>query len=240
MSEHQKIKARRLERKKQQKTLVLIVVGIALVLSALLMMPFISQAILPVGDFVQPELDPRPGAKANAIGDPGAAVVIAEYSDFGCGYCGLFAQTKAKEIEEKYVSTGKVYFVFHSVGAMLGHPNSIVTAEAAYCAGDQNMFWDYHDLLYANQATLFANMNKNLDKTLDAYAEALGLDLNEFETCLRQNKYAQVVQQDMQDALQAGVGETPSFVINGKLFLGDWTSGALEDAIEAELSEGGQ
>lgn len=241
MTEHQKVTAKSRENNQQKKkTLVLMVVGISLVLSALLMMPFISQSILPIGDFIQPVLDYRPGANANAMGDPDAAVVIDEYSDFGCSHCGLFAQTRGKLIVDKYVSPGKVYFVFHSVGGLLGHPNSIVAAEAAYCAGDQNMFWAFHDMLYANETTLFANLNKNLDKTLVAYAKALGLELDEFKDCLSQNRYSRVIQQDMQSALQAGVEETPSFVINGTLFEGDWTSGALEAAIDAELSKAGQ
>ena len=69
---------------------------------------------------------------------------------------------------------------YNSVGSMLGHPNSLTTIEAAYCAGDQNKFWEFHDLIFANQSALFANFNQKLNKTFDAYAESLGLDVDAF------------------------------------------------------------
>jgi protein-disulfide isomerase len=235
MASRQEIRARRRKKKQQQRmTTILVTAGIALIMAAVLMMPTIRDALTPVGEFVQPVLNPRPMADANAMGNPDAPVVIEEFSDFGCGYCATFAQTTAVEIIKNYVATGQVYMVYNSVGNLLGHPNSIITSEAAYCAGDQNMFWEYHDILYANQPALFANINKKLDKTLEAYAEALGLDVDGFNSCLKSNKYNAEIQQDLVEARQAGIDSTPSFVINGNT-VKNMRIDEFQAYIEAEL-----
>jgi protein-disulfide isomerase len=240
MPSRQEIRERRRKQKQKQRlTFVLITAGAALIFAALLMVPTIVAALAPVGDFVIPEFYTRPMANANAMGDPNAPVVMEEYSDFGCGHCGIFSQTVEKQIIEQYVVTGQVYFMYNSVGTMLGHPNSPVTAEAVYCAGDQNMFWQYQDIIFANQVDLFSNINRKLDKVLAAYAEALGMDVDEFNACFKSNKYANEVQQDLLDAHQAGINSTPSFVINGTVMKNTSFEG-FQSVIDAELAKAGQ
>jgi protein-disulfide isomerase len=240
MPSRQEIRERRRKQKQRQRlTIVLITAGAALILAALLMVPTIVAALAPVGDFVIPEFYTRPMANANAMGDPNAPVVMEEYSDFGCSHCATFSQTVEKQIVEQYVVTGQVYIVYNSVGTMLGHPNSPVTAEAAYCAGDQNMFWQYQDIIFANQVDLFSNINRKLDKVLAAYAEALGMDVDEFNACFKSNKYANEVQQDLLDAHQAGINSTPSFVINGTVMQNTSFEG-FQSVIDAELAKAGQ
>lgn len=220
----------------QRLNVVIIITGIVLILVAVLMIPFIRQAISTQGDIILPPLIPRPKPDGSAMGDPDAPVVIAEYTDFGCSHCRTFAFTRAGEIAAKYIATGQVYFIFNSIGNMLGHPNSVVAAEAAYCAGDQGQFWPYHDVLFANQTALFSNINRKIDSSLTAIAEALGLDLDQFQACLAQDIFIAQVQADQTEAFQVGIFETPSFTINGELFEGDWTKGELEAAIEAALA----
>jgi len=237
MADRQTIKERRRKKKQQQRiTTILIVVGGALILAAVLMMPTINEALTPVGEFIKPENISFPLAHANTMGDPAAPVKLEIYSDFGCGHCADFAATKELEIIEKYVNTGQVYLVYNSVGSMLGHPNSIVTAEAAYCAGEQNMFWSFQDLVFVNQADLFANINKKLDKILSAYAEYLNMDLEGFNACIDSNRFNAEIQEDQIDAQASGINLTPSFLINGKLFQGNWPTDDFNKAIEAELA----
>jgi protein-disulfide isomerase len=226
---------RRKKRQQQQLTTILIVVGVVLILAAILMMPNIRELLTPVGEFEQPELNTRPMADANRMGDPNAPVELQIFSDFGCGHCAIFAVTTGEILTEKYVETGQVYMVYNTVGNLLGHPSSLLTAEAAYCAGDQNLFWEYHDILYANQTELFANINKKLDKTLSAYAESLGMDINEFENCRKSNRYNDTIQEDLLEANQANISSTPSFLVNGKLLVGNVPLNNFESMIQAEL-----
>jgi protein-disulfide isomerase len=204
------------------------------------MMPTIREAITPVGEFVKPEINPRPMAVANRIGDPNAPVEIQIFSDFGCGHCANFALETAEILTEKYITTGQLSMVYNSVGSLLGHPNSVITAEAAYCAGGQNKFWEYHDILYANQADLFSNINKKLEKTLSAYAEHLGMDVKEFEACMKNNTYNKEIQEDFVESQQANITSTPSFLVNGNLLIGNRPLEEFESLIQSELAKAGQ
>jgi protein-disulfide isomerase len=240
MPSRQEIRERRRKQKQRQRlTIVLVTAGTALILAAILMVPNIVEALAPVGDFVIPESYTRPLANANAMGDPNAPVVMEEYSDFACSHCATFSQTVEKQIVDQYVATGQVYFVYHSVGSMMGYPSSTVATEAAYCAGDQNKFWEYQDIVFVNQISLFSNINRKLDKALAAYAEALGMDMEAFNSCFTSNKYASQIEQDLESARQAGINSTPSFVINGTMML-NTSFGGFQSAIDAELAKTGQ
>ena len=240
MANRQEIRERRRNRKKQQRvTTILVIVGGVFLLLAALLVPTIRDAVTPI-EFEQPPLNPRPMAQANMMGNPNAPVTIEIFSDFGCGHCAVFAQTTGEQLVDLYVESGQVSIVYNSVGYLLGNPISISTAEAAYCAGDQGMFWEYHDILYANQANLFANINKKLDKTFIAYADSLGMDLNEFESCLDNNKFNDVIAQDQEEAQDAEINSTPSFLVNGKLLVGNQPITEFQSVIEAELARANQ
>ena len=94
--------------------------------------------------------EPGVEVKGNTLGDPNATVTIIVYSDFQCPYCERYWRETEPQIIENYVNTGKVYYIYRSMGAFIG-PESQASAEAAYCAGDQGQFWKYHDLLFENQ-----------------------------------------------------------------------------------------
>jgi protein-disulfide isomerase len=241
MATRQDIRTRRKKQKQQQRlTTILIVAGVALIMAAILMMPTIQAAITPVGDFIQPVIKPLPMANANTMGNPDAPVILEIYSDFGCGHCGAFAQTTGQVLIETYIATGQVFMRYNSVGSLLGHPTSLTTIEAAYCAGDQNKFWEFHDLIFANQTSLFANMNQKLNKTYQAYADSLGLDVEAFSDCIKSGKFDDAIQQDYGDALQVQISSTPSFLINGNLIIGNRPYEEFQAAIEAELAQASQ
>jgi len=238
MENRQEIRTRRRKKRKQQQiTIVLIVAGVILLMAAVLMMPMIRNSLTTVGAFAKPELKSRPFTDANRAGIPDAPVTIEIFSDFGCGHCANFGLNTGNEIFEKYVAMGQVYIIYNSVGSLLGHPSSISTIEAAYCAGDQNMFWQYHDLIYANQVSLFANVNQKIDKTLVAFAEYLSMDIEEFESCIDSNKYDDEISEDFSQAVQAGVNSTPSFIINGKKYVGNMPIEDFDVAIEAAFAQ---
>ena len=152
----------------------------------------------------------RPQVDFNNAGNPDAPVKIAEYSDFQCPFCARFTKDTEQKLVDTYVATGKVYFTYHSVGNFLGD-ESVAAAEAAYCAGDQGKFWEYHDMVFANQNG--ENQGWFTSRRLTAFAETLGLDMTAFDSCFDSGKYADLVSQDKLDATQAGAQSTPTFVI---------------------------
>lgn len=84
------------------------------------------------------------------------------------------------------------------------HKLAFKAAQAARCAGEEGKFWEMHDRLFANQRAI---------EPLKGHAEALGLDVGAFESCMASEKYAEAVRKDMAEAQKAGATGTPSFVL---------------------------
>ncbi|MFZ1043518.1 MAG: thioredoxin domain-containing protein [Anaerolineales bacterium] len=186
-----------------------------------------------MANVVMPPSRNHPQANDNKMGDPNAPVKIVEYADFQCPYCMQYWQETEPQIIQNYVATGKVYYEYHSVGGFIG-PESADAADAAYCAADQNKFWEYHDMLFANWTG--ENAGDFTPDKLRQYAAAVHLDLNRFDTCLNVGANTDRVNQDVSDAKAAGVHATPSFVINGKLVEGAQPYSVFQQAINAALN----
>jgi protein-disulfide isomerase len=187
---------------------------------------------------VQPDAaDPSPAPSVgqgpgNTLGDPNAPVKLIEYADFQCPYCMRYSQETEPKIVEQYVKTGKVFYEYRSVGGFIG-PESAAAAEAAYCAGDQGKFWEYHDALFSHWTG--ENVGDFASDKLLQYAQSVGLDQAAFSECLSSSKYAARVQQDASNARADGVQATPSFLVNGKLIEGAEPFSVFQKAIDAAL-----
>ena len=175
-----------------------------------------------------------PQQDGSRLGDPHAPVKMIEYGDFQCPYCRMYWKETEPRIIESYVLTGKVYYEYRSVGAFIG-PESAAAAEAAYCAGDQGKFWQYHATLFSHWTG--ENAGDFTRGKLLQYGNTVGLDAGIFYECVDSGKYAQRVEQDAQDAQSVGVHATPSFLINGKLVEGALPFDALQSEIEAALQQ---
>ena len=237
MTQRDAIRARRQKRKQQQRMItIMIVAGIALIAVAIIMVPTILRNIETIGEFAQPERNPRPMANDNTMGNPDAPVVIEEFSDFACSHCADFSMGTAERLVQDYVTTGKVYFISRSVGDLLNNPNTQTAAVASYCAADQNMYWEYHDLIYANQGILFYGGVTYIDNYLIAFADTLSLDKNKFEDCLKDDNNHDRMLQDRKDAQSVGINATPSFLINGTMVQGNLPYEQFQAYIEGALS----
>ncbi len=163
---------------------------------------------------------------ARLRGDPKAPVVIVEFSDFQCPYC-QSVQPTLKTLLAKY--EGRVSLAYRDLPVRDIHPQAQLAAEAARCAGEQGKFWEYHDLLFANQ-------NKLDRPGLVDLAHGLKLDEKQFDSCLTSGKYQAQIEQDRQLGLRAGVAGTPGFFVNGNLLSGNLPQDAFEKVIQAELA----
>lgn len=220
-------------RRSPTRWIVLAIVGaLALIGCAGLVIALVLTIVVPQSRRTVSQQAAAPGQPANSLGDPRAPVKVIEYADFQCPYCMRFWQDTQPQIIEQYVKTGKVYYEYHSVGAFLG-PESGAAAQAAYCAGDQGKFWQYHDTLFSNWTG--ENVGDFTDDKLQGYAATLGLDQPLFKDCLSSGKYAAILEQDVKDARAAGVRATPSFLINGKLLEGALPFASFQEAIDAAL-----
>ncbi|MBT8174024.1 MAG: DsbA family protein [Nitrosopumilus sp.] len=149
---------------------------------------------------------------SSILGDPSAPITIVEFGDYQCHQCYNWFHNTKPAITRDYIETGKANLVFVDM-AFLGK-DSPKAAQASYCAEDQGMYWDYHDLLYISQESKIDGGWANSER-LKAFAFSLGLDMELFESCLDSGKYSKRVQYNTQQARENGVRGTPGFFIVG-------------------------
>ena len=149
-------------------------------------------------------------------GDPNAPITIVEFSDFQCPFCARFHSNTFPQIEQNYLSTGKVNFVYRDFPIDSIHPNARPAALASECADDQEEFWGYHDKLFENQIEWQSLDPQTGIDTFKEYAQELGLNVDDFNSCLDSKKHSQEINNDLQDGREYGVTGTPAFFIGNE------------------------
>lgn len=144
-------------------------------------------------------------SNSQSKGSATARIAIIEYSDYQCPYCSRYDRDTFPQLENEYVKTGKVRYVFRDLPLDF-HKNAFKAAQAARCAGEQGKFWEMHHQLFANQTALE-------EKDFPTHAAALNLDEPKFQQCLAGDRYAAEIRQNVTDANNAGLTGTPSFLI---------------------------
>lgn len=167
-----------------------------------------------------------------SLGSPNAKVKIEEFSDFQCPFCFRYFVGAFPQLVKEYIATGKVYYTFYNYPLEF-HPQAQKAAEAAMCAGDQNKYWEMHDLLFANQ-TNWSSQPSHLE-TFKKLAQSLSLNMSNYENCMNSNKYAAQVQSDLNAGRQKNVSGTPTFLINGEELVGAQDFSVFAEVIEKSL-----
>ncbi len=165
------------------------------------------------------------------LGNPAAKVVLVEYGDFQCPFCGKFFKDAESAVREKYIKSGKVAFVWRDF-AFLGE-ESFKAAEAARCAGDQGRFWEYHDYLFNNQKG--ENRGTFKDLNLKSFAKFLRLNEISFIACLDSGTHRKGVEVSVAEGKSVGVSGTPTTFVNGKAVSGAISSADISAIIEPLL-----
>jgi protein-disulfide isomerase len=219
---------------------IAIIIGVALIITAVLILPSVS----PVGEVVMPDLVDRPLEDGNALGDPDAPVVVEVFEDFQCPACRNFSDEIEPLIVDKFVTTGDIRYIYRHypfIDDRAPTNESDQAANASMCAAEQDRFWDYHDVLFANWNG--ENRGAFSDRRLIAFAENLNLDMTAFEACFKENRYQEEINQDFLAGRNSGISGTPSVLVNGQRvgdpgFVPSYEQ--IERAIEAELADLGR
>lgn len=192
---------------------VALVVGVAFI---------IPRYLSPASEVVNVAPSPRPNASANSMGDSNAPIQIVEFGDFQCPFCERHHVETEPFLISEYIETGKVHFTYRSAGNWVsefsgsGNTESQDAAQAAYCAADQNKFWEIHDALFLNNRDV-ENQGSFSPRNLMNIAESINLDMAEFQNCFDSETYAERVQNDFDEALSLGVQGTPTFFVTYEL-----------------------
>jgi protein-disulfide isomerase len=169
------------------------------------------------------------------LGSPDAPVTIIEYSEYLCPYCRRFVLETLPLIEEQYIDTGKVNLIFRDFP--VHGQAAIAMAMVAECAADQGKFWEMHTLLFERVEEW--SSSEELLQALMGYADELGMDQDEFSTCLQEGTVVERIREDYEVATQEGVEATPMFFINGTLIRGAQPFEEFQKVIDAELAKSG-
>ena len=143
------------------------------------------------------------------LGDSNAPITVLEWGDYQCTFCYKFHQNTLDTINDEFIKTGKVKLVFKDFP--LNGPDSLLAAEAAYCAEDQKKYWQYHDELYKNWGGEKTGWITR--ESLDRFALTVKLQLDEFNTCLDEQKYQNRVIALHEFGKEIGIDATPSFLV---------------------------
>ena len=126
---------------------------------------------------------------------------------------------------------GKVRII-HKDFPLPSHKGAVPAAEAARCAAAQGVFWDYHDLLYLAVPDFSR-------EDLVRYAVRLGIDRHAFTACVESRQFRKQVEADVAEARAAGVRATPTFLVNGTVFVGAQPIEAFREAVRNALKDAG-
>jgi protein-disulfide isomerase len=231
MSKRGEIRDRRRRGQSRQRTIAIVaIVAVAAVFTFLLILP----GLRPAGAITEITPQPRDQAQGLNLGDPQAPVSVVVFEDFQCPACQQYTQNIETQVITNYVDAGKVYYQFKN-WAFIG-PESLQAANAAMCAADQNRFWDYHDILFANHTG--ENVGNFTDKRLTAFAESLGLDMKAFSACFSINQHSTEIQQSYAEGQTMGVTGTPAVFVNGTQVAPGYipTFDLMSQAIDAALA----
>ena len=143
------------------------------------------------------------------LGDPNAPITLVEFGDYQCFFCNKFFHDTEQKLLENYVDTGKVKIIFKDF-TIIG-PDSKTAAHAAHCADDQGLFWEYHDMLYNNWTG--ENNGWASSENLLRMAQDVGLNIDEFTDCMRNEIHTQIISASNADARTLGLTGTPGFFV---------------------------
>lgn len=218
----------------------------ALSVFSLLVMAGIVSLIITQGPIVRsapqatPAVTPTPAVSQSPVaginiegwpflGDENAKVVMVEFGDYNCGYCGRFNQETLPKLKQEYIDTGKVKFVYKDF--VIFGEESLYMAQATHCAGEQGKYYEMHDLMFKNTESLPAE-----DYVKKSAAE-LKLNQTELVACIESGKFKTLLDLSLQEGQALGVGGTPTSFINGKMLVGAQPLKNFQDIINAELAK---
>ncbi len=143
------------------------------------------------------------------LGSESAPVTIVEFGDYQCEGCYHWFHNARAEIIDNYVETGKAKLFFVDL-PFLGR-DSIIAAQATYCAEDQGKYWEYHTMLYNYQEGIDSGWASK--DRLIAFAFNLDMNVNEFSSCMDITKYGKRVKANYDEAVNQGAEATPTFIV---------------------------
>jgi protein-disulfide isomerase len=205
------------QRRKRQRQIIWAVAGVAAV-AVIVVVVLISVSGNESAELVEVEPlrdDVETGVTAEGYpyrGPADAPVTIVEYSDYNCPVCAEYSLSTMELIDDQLIATGQAKYVVQPYALW---EESVPVVEAAVCAREQEAFWDFHHVLFANQ-DLFSTRRPPSRGLLRQFAESVGLDVDAFDVCLDEGRRDEVVAASQVAKVELEVTSTPTFFVNGQ------------------------
>ena len=197
--------------------------------------PSVAAATAPVAAAAAPagKLDPVTSADHIRGDIKKAKVVLVEYSDFQCPYCGKHDPTMQQIVKDYGDQVAWVYRHF----PLSFHPNAVPVALASECASEQGKFWEFADAMYAGQTENLSSDAATATAYVNKTASDLNLDTKKFADCVSTAKYQSVVDAGSASGRTAGVSGTPATYVNGTLVSGAVPYASMKKMIDDAIAK---
>ena len=173
--------------------------------------------------------------QGHVIGSDTALVEIVEFADFECPACGTFANLTEPDVRQRLVNTGLARFRFIDFPLDM-HRNTWAAHLAAWCAGEQQKFWEMHDLIFMNQDRWNGEATRRPESVLEPLARQAGLDMEQYGSCMESRKYHPQIRANYDEAIRRGIPSTPTFQIGGTQLLGTRSYDEFKRVVDAEIA----
>ena len=175
-------------------------------------------------------------ANGRTLGKADAPVTLDVWSDYQCPVCGQLAELVEPALIRTYVANGTLRIIDHDAafqGARSSstYDESVEAAAGARCAADQNLYWQFHNLMFANQVG--ENEGAFRDERLRAIATKAGVDVAAWDACRATGEHQAAVRAETADAVKLGINATPTMRLNGQVIVGVRSAAELGAMIEA-------
>ncbi|MBQ4874822.1 MAG: DsbA family protein [Rickettsiaceae bacterium H1] len=170
-------------------------------------------------DYVTPEGKVLP--KDQYMGNIHAPITMVEYASFSCIHCATFSKTVLPLIKEKYIDTGKVFFIFRDFPldepALKAGIFANCYASDKYCNDDNklcagNYFAIYHALFDSLE---YWASGTNIVKNLKEVAKIGKMDVKRFDSCMQDKSIQEkIINSKIYAIRNLNINSTPIFIIN--------------------------
>ena len=182
-------------------------------------------------DSTLPKLD----AMGHTEGSDSAQLEVVEFADFECPICGQFATLTEPDIRTHLIDSGVVRLRYMDFPLNI-HPNTWAAHMAAWCAGDQGKFWQMHDAIYRYQDSWNTEATDNPEKVLAGVAQGVGLNMDEYNACMKARKYQAQLQANELEAERRHLDATPTFVFGDKVIANYLTYDQFKDEVDKAIA----
>lgn len=175
---------------------------------------------------------PLPKSAGYLRGDSTAPVSIIEFGDFECPLCGQFGTVTEPDVRKRIVDAGLASFRFYDF-PLPSHRNTMSASLAAACADHQGKFWEMYEAIFQTQGDWNGQATTNPKKVLQEVAKSIGIDETAWSACFDSQADVPKIEAHRAAGLALGVNSTPTFVIDGQMYMQSFTYDELKKLVDS-------